>query len=205
MNRRDVITLLGGAATWPRAAFAQQPTMPGIGFLSVGSREPSEFLMPPFRQGLREAGYVEGQNVMPELAADLVRRQVAMMVAIGGTVAFAAKAMTATIPIVFGTAADPVEVGLVASLNRPGGNLTGVTNLNAEVGPKRLELLHEMLPTATVFALLVDPHAPVPLDRLGQLRPIGLCARGLFLEDISAAGGDFDSAPCVARCSIAPP
>jgi putative ABC transport system substrate-binding protein len=138
--------------------------MPVIGFLSVGSREPSEFLMPPFRQGLREAGYVEGQNVMPELAADLVRRQVAMMVAIGGTVVFAAKAVTATIPIVFGTAADPVEVGLVASLNRPGGNLTGVTNLNAEVGPKRLELLHEMLPTATVFALLVDPHAPVPLS-----------------------------------------
>jgi putative ABC transport system substrate-binding protein len=201
-SRRDFITLLGGAAAaWPLAVHGQQPGMPVIGFLSIGSREASDFLMPPFHQGLREAGYVEGQNVkieyrwadgqndrLPALAADLVRRQVTMIVALGSTAALAAKAATATIPIVFGTAADPVEVGLVASLNRPDGNLTGVTNLNAEVGPKRLELLHEMLPTATIFALLVDPHTgPALNDAISRNLQAAASTLGLKLHVLHAS------------------
>ena len=202
MNRREFITLLGGtAAAWSLAAWAQQPAMPVIGFLSIGLRESSDFLMPPIRQGLRVAGYVEGQNVkieyrwadgqndrLPALAADLVSRQVAMIVALGSTAALAAKAATATIPIVFGTAADPVEVGLVASLNRPDGNLTGVTNLNAEVGPKRLELLHEMLPTATVFALLIDPHTGPGLnDAISRNLQAAASTLGLKLHVLHAS------------------
>jgi putative ABC transport system substrate-binding protein len=175
MNRRAVISALGGAAVWPLAARAQQPALPVIGYLSI--REFEDLRLAAFRQGLREAGYVEGRNVqiehrqaagndqLPEMAADLVRRRVAVIVAAGGTpAALAAKAATATIPIVFGVAVDPVEVGLVASLAHPGGNVTGVTNLNAQVGPKRLELVHELLPGASVFALLVDPTGPALAD-----------------------------------------
>lgn len=173
MKRREFITLVGGAAVaLPLAARAQQ--LPMIGFLSSAS--PDQYLdrLRTFREGLKETGYVEGQNVatefrwaegqndrLPALAADLVRRQVDVIVAGGGTPsALAAKAATATIPIVFAVGIDPVEAGLVASLNQPGGNLTGVTNLNAEVGPKRLEFLHELLPTATNIAVLVDPTSP---------------------------------------------
>jgi ABC-type uncharacterized transport system substrate-binding protein len=194
MRRREFITLVGGsAAAWPIAARAQQPTMPVVGFLSNASPDEYAARLRAFHDGLKGAGYVErrnfeieyrwseGQNSrLPALATQLVQRQVAVIVAAGATPsALAAKAATATIPIVFGIGADPVEVGLVTSLNPPGGNLTGVTTLNVELGPKRLELLHELLPAMTVVANLVDPTGLVDTEAVSREQA---AARALGLQ-----------------------
>ena len=171
MRRRDFIrAIVGSAAGWPLAVRAQQPTMPVIGFLDSRSPEAVLSRLRAFRQGLQETGYVEGENVaivyhwaenqlnrLPDLAGDLVRRRVAVIVTAGEPGAFAAKAASTTIPIVFGTADDPVRVGLVASLARPGGNITGINFLAAELTAKRLELLRELLPRAERIAVLVNP------------------------------------------------
>jgi len=172
-RRREFIALVGGAAAgWPVAGLAQQAGMPVIGFLNGRSPETSVDLLSEFRRGLADNGCLDGQNVAIEvrwargeydhaaaMAADLASRRVAVIVAAGTPMVSAAKAATTTIPIVFAVAVDPVEVGLVGSLNRPGGNLTGMTTLGAEVGPKRLELLHELIPTATIIAALVNPQS----------------------------------------------
>jgi putative ABC transport system substrate-binding protein len=192
MRRREFITLLGGAAAvWPGAAHAQPPAMPVIGFLNGASAELSTNFVAPFRQGLAETGFVEGRNVaiefrwangqydrLPALAADLVRRQVSVIAATSTPTGLPAKAATTTIPIVFVTGSDPVEQGLVASLKRPGGNLTGATTLAVELGRKRMELLHELVPKATLFGVLINPTGPnlkaVSQDLQAAARIVGL-------------------------------
>jgi putative ABC transport system substrate-binding protein len=190
IRRREFIAGLGAAA-WPFTARAQQVGMPVIGYLSPGANPPTANLIAAFRQGLRETGYVEGRNVeieyrfaegqydrLPALAAELVQRRVAVLVAAGAPVAPAAKAATTTIPVVFSAGVDPVAIGLVASLNRPGGNVTGVTNLSIELGPKRLELLREVVPTATSVAFLINPTDATAVtqsrDMLAAARTFGL-------------------------------
>jgi putative tryptophan/tyrosine transport system substrate-binding protein len=195
VNRRAFITLLGGTAVaWPRAALAQQAAMPVVGLLGGGSPSDVVAIVAAFRQGLQETGYVEGQNVdleyrwaegqshrLPALAAELVRRRVNVIATAGGTPAtVAAKAATTTIPIVFVTTSDPVDAGFVTSLNRPGGNLTGMALLILEIGPKRLELLHELLPRATTVALLVNPTSPILAET--ELKNVQTAAHALGLQ-----------------------
>jgi putative tryptophan/tyrosine transport system substrate-binding protein len=193
IGRRQFISALGGAAAWPIAARAQQPTLPVIGFLHPGSASGNMFVADAFRRGLAETGYIDGRNVaieyrwadgqydqLPALAADLVRRRVAVIAALGSSApGRAAKAATTTIPIVFQTGADPVEDRLVASMNRPGGNITGVSRMNIATDPKRLEILHETVPDAIVIACLVNPTSP----RSGsQVQQIQNSARSLGLK-----------------------
>jgi putative ABC transport system substrate-binding protein len=192
MNRRQFISLLGGAAAWPLAASAQQPAMPVIGFLSGTSPETAR--LRAFRQGLKDAGFIEGENVaieyrwaddqtdrLPALAAELAQRRVAVIAAIGGIPsALAAKAATTTIPIVFLVGVDPVRLGLVSSLPRPGGNLTGINVINSELASKRLELLRALVPGAIRIGVLVDPTNASGTD--ATLRDVGAAARTMGLQ-----------------------
>jgi len=208
VKRRTFIAGLASAAAWPVVARAQQRAMPVIGLLSGGAT-PSRAKQPEglvlFLQGLKETGYVEGQNVaieyrraenqydrLPSLAADLVRRRVAVIVAPGTEAALAAKAATTTIPIVFGTGGDPVTLGLVASLNRPGGNVTGSAVLTADLAPKRLQLLHELVPNAARFGVLLDPAYPAAQS---IIRDLQAAARTLGLQlDVARTDSDLETA-----------
>ena len=208
MRRRDVVSLLGGAAvSWPMAGRAQQPAMPVIGFL--GAQTPEMFVsrLGAFHQGLKQTGFVEGRNVVVEyrwaegrddrlldLASDLVQRQVAVIITSSTSSAIAAKAAATTIPIVFSVSSDPVQLGLVESLNRPGGNRTGSTNLGVEAGSKRLELLRELLPAARVMAFLVHPDNPGTENQINE-HQAAAHKLGLRLHVLRASSeGDLDAA-----------
>jgi putative ABC transport system substrate-binding protein len=208
MKRRQFITLLGGAAAWPIAAWAQQAAMPVVGWLGSTSLDGYRRQLAAFSQGLDEGGYVEGRNVaieyrwaesrydqLPALAADLVQRRVAVIVAVGAVnVVLAAKAATATIPIVFQVGSDPVQSGLVISLARPGGNITGVTSLGRELLAKRLEILRELLPNVGAFGLLVNPNNPNTEPSVRELEALGR-ANGWTLHVVAVATeSDFDEA-----------
>ena len=209
IGRRQFITLLGGAAAaCPFIARAQQPTMPVIGYLHAASIEAAQLSLPALSKGLRETGHVEGRNVaielrganndynlLPELAAELVRRRVAVIVAGGGAVsAIAAKTATATIPIVFIMADDPIASGLVASFNRPGGNVTGITFLASELGPKRLGLLKELVPRAAHYAALINPNAPNVDSDIAELRAAALGVERHIEVFTASSTGEIDTA-----------
>jgi putative tryptophan/tyrosine transport system substrate-binding protein len=215
MTRREFIALVGGAAACTFAARAQQAGMPVVGLLGATTAEGYAAQLAAFRQGLSEAGFVERRNVgieyrwaedqydrLPALAADLVRREVAVIATIGGNAAsLAAKAATATIPVIFHGSVDPVEAGLVASLNRPGGNVTGVVTLNIDTGQKRLELIHELLPAATTIGLLLNPTNAVAEI---QSKDLEAAARTLGLQlHIVHASTEHDFEPAFAKLSQA--
>jgi ABC-type uncharacterized transport system substrate-binding protein len=197
MRRRELMVLLAGGLTVARPLRAQQKAMPVIGYLSAGSPDPSAQSLTAFRQGLGETGYVEGQNVeyrwaegrydrLPALAADLVDRHVDVITTTGGPSVLAAKSATSTIPIVFRSGADPVELGLVASLARPGGNLTGVSFISIELMPKRLDLLSELVPHAGLIALLVNPNSSIAQRIIGNMQEAA-SAKGLQLDILMAS------------------
>jgi putative ABC transport system substrate-binding protein len=200
IERRQLITLIGAmAAGWPLAARAQRGAMPSIGYLNAGTAQGYARMSAAFLKGLGEAGYADGRNVaieyrwadgqndrLPALASDLVQRQVAVIAATSTPAALAARAATSTIPIVFETAADPVKLGLVGSLNRPGGNITGVTQINVEVAPKRLEWLHELLPAARAMAFLVNPSNPAVAETAAREMRAAAGTLGLELHVVTA-------------------
>jgi putative ABC transport system substrate-binding protein len=208
MNRRNFITLLGSAAAWPLGARAQQPAVPVIGYLESLSPGQTADIVAAFRQGLAEAGYVEGRNVaiefrwaeghfdrLPALAADLVRRRVAVIFT-GGSVgsALAAKGATTTIPIIFSIGSDPIKLGLVASLNHPGGNITGVTGIGHELSAKRLDLLHQLVPKAAMIGVLINPDNPNAENDTKEIQ-FAASALGLQLLVVNASSpGDIDKA-----------
>ena len=213
IKRREFITLLGGAAAWPLTARAQRPNVPVIGFLERKSARDSGQTLAAFHRGLNEAAFIEGQNVaieyrwaenqhdrIPVLAADLVQRKVAVIAAPDSASAFAAKAATTTIPIIFNTGLDPVAVGLVASLNRPGGNVTGITSLNTEVVSKRLELLHELVPKANTIGLLVNQADPRIADI--NIAEMQAASRTLGLQILVLTASNNDAIAALAQRGI---
>jgi ABC-type uncharacterized transport system substrate-binding protein len=210
VRRREFIVSIGAAAVWPALARTQQPTAPVIGFLSGRSPDESKHLVAAFHQGLSEAGFAEGKNVaveyrwalgqydrLPALAADLVKRRVAVLAAVGGdSSALAAKQATSTIPVVFGMPGDPVKAGIVESLSRPGGNVTGFTVLNNELEPKRLGMLHDLMPGPVVIGVLLNPNFP---SAVGQLLALEKAAQTIGLRltvfRASGIGREFDITP----------
>ena len=208
MRRRDFITLVGCATMWPFAARAQRPTTPVVGFVNAAAQQDYKRQLAAFLKGLAESGYVEGRNVaieyrwaegridrLPTMMADLIRRQVAVIAATSTPAAIAAKVATATIPIVFETGADPVQLGLVSNLSRPGGNLTGVTQTSVETMPKRLQVLHELVPAARVMALLVNPADANLSDAYIREAQVAARVLGVELHIVKASSEtEFDGA-----------